>query len=143
MGVLSHLPKIGVGAIVVFGVGIIGWNMTNSGSRSANVDVSVPELSSHAVAGQAAFQQSCASCHGDNGSGSDKGPPLIHNIYNPGHHGDGSFFMAVQRGVRAHHWPFGNMPPQPQVTERQTAQIVRFIREVQVANGITSQPHKM
>jgi len=143
MGVLSHLPKIGVGAIVVLGIGVIGWKVIGPGNSSAHVDVRVPELSSHAASGQTAFQENCASCHGDNASGSDKGPPLIHNIYNPGHHGDRSFFMAVQRGVRAHHWPFGNMPPQPKVTERQVVEIVRFIREVQVANGITSQPHKM
>ena len=43
---------------------------------------------------------------------------------------------AARRGVRQHHWRFGDMPPQPQVSDAQLAAIVRFIREAQVANGI-------
>ncbi len=67
--------------------------------------------------GRLAYADNCATCHGTVGQGSEKGPPLIHDIYNPGHHGDVSFYRAARFGVRAHHWRFGNMPPQPQVNE--------------------------
>ncbi|NJO35044.1 MAG: cytochrome c [Rhodospirillales bacterium] len=46
---------------------------------------------------------------------------------------------AVKTGVRQHHWRFGDMPPQPRVTEEQVAAIVGFVREVQTANGIGGQ----
>jgi len=35
------------------------------------------------------------------------------------------------------------MPPQPQVTPGQIAEIVFYVREVQMANGIFFQQHKM
>jgi mono/diheme cytochrome c family protein len=143
MSLRDKLPSVGISAIVVLGIGVVVWNMTVGHSSSGHVDVRLPDLSAPAKVGQTLFQDNCASCHGDSGSGSDQGPPLIHNIYNPGHHGDGAFYAAALRGVRGHHWRFGNMPPQPQVTARQVEKIVRFVREVQAANGIKSVPHKM
>jgi len=106
-------------------------------------EVVVPRLSQKAKVGHEVFQNNCASCHGTNAGGTEQGPPLIHNIYNPGHHGDEAFYRAVRQGVRAHHWPFGNMPPQRQVSNDEVTEILAFIRETQVANGITSKPHKM
>lgn len=100
------------------------------------VGVTLPELSGRAKAGQEHFRANCARCHGEDGGGADEGPPLIHEIYESGHHGDGAFYLALQRGVRQHHWSFGDMPAQPQVTRGQAALIVDFIREVQAANGI-------
>jgi hypothetical protein len=38
--------------------------------------------------------------------------------------------------VTQHHWSFGNMSAQPQVGERSMQQIIVFVRELQVANGI-------
>jgi mono/diheme cytochrome c family protein len=93
--------------------------------------------------GKIAFNANCAPCHGTNAAGGDKGPPLVHVIYNPGHHADGSFFLAAKRGVRRHHWRFGDMPPQPQVTDGELAAIVRYVRELQAANGIGNEPHRM
>ncbi|KAB2849084.1 MAG: cytochrome c, partial [Hyphomicrobiaceae bacterium] len=66
----------------------------------------------------------------------DKGPPLIHRVYHPGHHGDAAFFLAAKQGVRQHHWRFGDMAALPHVSDQQLAAIVRFVREVQAANGI-------
>ena len=105
-------------------------------SGASSVSVTMPELSRSAKTGQGHFEMYCALCHGGSGGGTDQGPPLAHKIYEPGHHSDGAFFLAVQRGVRQHHWSFGDMPAQPQVTRGQAALIVEFIREVQAANGI-------
>lgn len=98
--------------------------------------VVVPELSAAAQVGKQAFDRSCAGCHGENALGSEKGPPLVHKTYHPGHHADISFELAVRRGVRAHHWLFGDMPPQPTVTPAEVSQITQYIRELQKANGI-------
>ncbi|WP_370240589.1 c-type cytochrome [Pararhodobacter marinus] len=102
----------------------------------------VPELTAEAQEGERYFNAVCAACHGQNGLGTEQGPPLVHDIYNPGHHADMAFMMAAQNGVPAHHWRFGNMPPQ-QVTRAEVARIVAYIRELQQANGITYRPHSM
>lgn len=49
---------------------------------------------------------------------------------------DLSFLMAAQRGVQAHHWRFGNMPPQEGVTQGDVKAIISYVRELQRANGI-------
>lgn len=102
------------------------------------VQVTLPDsLSAEAQIGKRGFDAICAACHGVNGAGRDgAGPPLIHKIYEPSHHGDMSFYLAVQRGVVAHHWRFGNMPPQEGLTEGDVKAIVTYVREVQRANGI-------
>jgi mono/diheme cytochrome c family protein len=129
------LQWIALGALVVAIAAAWIW-FAQLRSESSSVSVTMPELSRSAKKGQEDFKANCAACHGERGGGTDQGPPLIHKIYEPGHHSDGAFFLAVQRGVRQHHWSFGNMPPQPQVTGREAALILEFIREVQVANGI-------
>ena len=105
--------------------------------------IKIPELSETAQIGARAFGQNCAACHGKGGGGTDQGPPLIHSIYNPGHHSDQAFFLAAQNGVRSHHWNYGNMPALRHVSKKMMSDIVTYIREVQRANGIITQRHKM
>jgi len=130
--------------LALIAVGLLVWIWQWTRTRATQVvHVKVPQLSDLATRGKAAFDANCATCHGVNASGTNKGPPLVHEIYNPGHHADGAFYLAAKLGVRQHHWSFGNMPPQPQVTQEQIAGIVRYVRELQAANGITSGPHRM
>lgn len=90
-----------------------------------------------ARSGEPLFNDNCASCHGRFGAGQiDVAPPLIHKIYEPGHHGDQAFFMAVFNGARAHHWPFGDMPPVEGLKNEDVEKIVAFVREIQRENGI-------
>jgi mono/diheme cytochrome c family protein len=98
--------------------------------------VRIPELSAAAQAGKRAFDLYCARCHGENAGGRAAGPPLVHRTYRAAHHADVAFELAVRRGVRAHHWRFGDMPSEPGVTPVEVAQITRYIRELQRANGI-------
>jgi len=60
----------------------------------------------------------------------------VHKIYEPGHHGDISFQRAAEFGVKAHHWRFGDMPPVPGISADQVSLLVRYVRELQRANGI-------
>ena len=131
------LPAI-VGVALIAGVVIVIVQLTGG-----PVTVKVPELSSLEQRGKLAFDENCATCHGTNAGGSEQGPPLVHKTYNPGHHSDIAFFNAVKNGVSRHHWSFGNMPPLRNVSRRQTKSIVRYVRRLQVANGITYQRHKM
>jgi mono/diheme cytochrome c family protein len=106
-------------------------------ASEALVAVTVPFLAGEAAQGASLFEAHCAACHGKNGAGRDgAGPPLIHRIYEPSHHGDAAFYLAAQNGVRAHHWRFGNMPPVKDVSEADVAKIITYIRAVQRANGI-------
>ncbi len=88
------------------------------------------------VGGAAIFESKCAKCHGPEAQGTDQGPPLVHKIYEPGHHADVAFYLAVRRGVPAHHWPFGNMPPIEGVSDEDIEQIVAYVRGLQRAAGI-------
>lgn len=97
---------------------------------------SATQHSAAVVGGEDLFNSYCAACHGVRAVGTEQGPPLAHPIYEPGHHGDAAFFMAVQFGVKQHHWEFGDMPKQPQVTEDEVRQIVAYVRAVQREAGI-------
>lgn len=105
-------------------------------STGGSAVVVVPELSAKARSGEQVFNANCALCHGPNATGTGLGPPLVHKIYEPGHHQDFSFQSAVRNGVPAHHWQFGNMPPVPTVTDEDIPKIICYIRELQQGNGI-------
>ncbi len=142
MKLMVSLPALLVTGAIVLGVGITVWNAVGP-TKSALVSIKIPALSKIATAGKNTFDASCASCHGENGTGSEQGPPLIHDIYNPGHHDDAAFFRAAAQGVPRHHWNFGDMPPLAEVTPGEVAMIVRYIRELQQANGIFWKQHTM
>ncbi len=56
--------------------------------------------------------------------------------YAGSHRAAASFFLAAQNGVRAHQWPFGNMPPVEGLTRGDVKGIVAYVRELQRENGI-------
>lgn len=106
--------------------------------REAMVSVTLPaELTQSAQTGKQIFEAKCVVCHGENAAGQEGvAPPLVHKIYEPSHHGDMAFLLAVKNGVRAHHWRFGNMPPVEGLTDGEVSMIVAYVRELQRANGI-------
>lgn len=81
------------------------------------------------------YAANCAECHGEDLRGTEQGPPFLSPIYEPGHHSDGAFLLAVQTGVRAHHWNFGDMPPVEGLTPEDVEAIVAFVRETQRTEG--------
>lgn len=105
-------------------------------ATAENATVIMTDVSLQAGSGKLAFEKHCGECHGINAAGTDKGPTLIHRIYEPSHHADFAFVRAVRFGVRQHHWRFGNMPPQPEVTRAEMEVIISYVRELQRANGI-------
>ncbi|MGH7578979.1 MAG: c-type cytochrome [Gemmatimonadales bacterium] len=86
--------------------------------------------------GEQLYGKNCAPCHGDQGVGTDAGPPLVHIVYEPNHHADIAFQRAAELGVRAHHWRFGDMPPVPEVDEAAVARITAYVRWLQRKAGI-------
>ncbi len=130
----SKVPALAV--LLIAAAAATGIWYTGTSRQAEAVEVRMPKLSTMAQAGQRSFTKNCAQCHGSRADGTDKGPPLIHRIYEPSHHGDASFLRAVTAGTQQHHWPYGDMPPQPQVRRMETQAIIQFVREVQRANGI-------
>jgi mono/diheme cytochrome c family protein len=84
----------------------------------------------------AVYAEKCAICHGPAASGTDKGPPLVHKVFEPSHHNDESFRRAVLQGTAQHHWTFGPMLPVPGVSNRQIEEIIAYVRDLQRAAGI-------
>jgi mono/diheme cytochrome c family protein len=95
-------------------------------------DFRPPPTPAQLQSGEAHFVERCARCHGVNAVGTDSGPPLVHDVYRASHHGDGAFELAVRNGVRAHHWRFGDMPPQPSVTPDDVRLITAYVRWLQM-----------
>ena len=145
-----------IGVLVIAVMAAAGWYWTLGPAGKDPVAVAAPaasqaaagaslaevtlpaELSAEARLGETYFNAVCASCHGTNAAGQDGvAPPLVHRIYEPGHHGDMAFVLAARNGVRAHHWPFGDMPPVEQrLTDGELGAIVAYVRALQQANGI-------
>jgi mono/diheme cytochrome c family protein len=119
-------------AAIACGAGLV---LSANGIGHAS-EIRVPDLNGLERAGEKIFARTCVACHGANAGGTDKGPPLIHKYYRPDHHGDPSFHAAVQRGVRQHHWRFGDMPPQPGLKKMEVDAIIRYVRKLQQANGV-------
>jgi cytochrome c2 len=88
-----------------------------------------------AESGSSLFLKNCSMCHGKYAQGSKMGPPLVHKVYEPSHHDDASFYRAVDQGVEAHHWSFGNMPA-IKISRDKVTIIIQYIRDLQLAAGI-------
>jgi mono/diheme cytochrome c family protein len=137
-----------IGAAVLGALVIAGWAVfirepaqiakAPEETGDALVEVTLPAaFSDTEQMGARAFEAKCAACHGTSAVGRDgKGPPLVHVIYEPSHHGDQAFHLAVTEGVRGHHWPFGNMPAVEGLTPSDIDVIVAYVRALQRANGI-------
>jgi cytochrome c2 len=102
----------------------------------AGIAFTPPPTPAEHIAGEAFFTVHCLRCHGMFATGTDSGPPLVHEVYRTAHHADAAFELAVKRGVPAHHWKFGDMPPQPQVPDSQVTPIVGYVRWLQRHAGV-------
>jgi mono/diheme cytochrome c family protein len=108
-----------------------------TGSGDSDIPIQDAEL---VAQGEPLYQANCASCHGADLRGTDKGPSHLSIVYEPNHHGDGAFALAALRGVPQHHWPYGDMPPVPGLSEEDLEAIVAYVREQQRLNGFEPYP---
>ena len=131
---MAHAPTIRLRSAALSLV--LAMTACGSAEESGSELAQLPPTPAEHSRGETLYDANCAACHGPKGSGTQLGPPLVHIIYEPGHHGDASFHMAVQRGVVAHHWRFGNMPPQPQLAADDVQPIIDYVRWLQRQAGI-------
>lgn len=122
-------------ATLAFILGLVGVVACDSSQpkSAAGGGAVPPELQ----AGEAKFNSHCSACHGPQATGTQQGPPLVHKIYEPNHHGDAAFLRAAQFGVKAHHWEFGNMPKIDAVSPSDVEQIIGYVRWLQRQAGIS------
>jgi mono/diheme cytochrome c family protein len=87
--------------------------------------------------GQEVYEAKCASCHGTDLQGTDRGPSHLSAIYEPSHHSDESFRRAVRHGAPQHHWRFGPMPPVEGVSDADLESVIAFVRAEQRERGFS------
>jgi Cytochrome C oxidase, cbb3-type, subunit III len=86
--------------------------------------------------GATRFEEMCAPCHGEYGTGQSIGPPLIDTLYLLRRFGDAEFQRAVATGVKQKHWNFGDMPKITRATASNVSQIAAYVHWVQERAGV-------
>lgn len=90
-----------------------------------------PQASAGDEVGAAVYAASCASCHGADLRGTDKGPSHLSIVYELNHHGDAAFRSAILNGAQQHHWNFGDMEPVEGLTAGEIDAVIAFVRAEQ------------
>ncbi len=85
--------------------------------------------------GASIYATSCASCHGADLGGTEKGPSHLSIVYEPNHHPDDAFRSAIANGAPEHHWNFGAMAPVPGLTDDEVEAVIAFVRSEQERLG--------
>jgi len=121
---LALTAAVGLGALLAVGCGGDGDDRA-TGDTAAGA----PE------AGQVLYAEHCASCHGEDLRGTDKGPSHLSRVYEPGHHSDEAFVSAIRNGSPQHHWDFGDMEPVEGLSDDDVDAIIAFVRQKQAEEG--------
>ena len=101
-------------------------------------DTSAPAIDqsgSQLALGAEVYAASCASCHGADLRGTDRGPSHLSVVYEPNHHPDEAFRAAIADGARQHHWDFGPMPAVPGLSDAEVEAVIAFVRSRQELEG--------
>lgn len=136
-------PQVSKAILLVISC-VFFWGCSENGSNAQSTPTASPTILASAEIpvpgeleeGEAKFNTFCSRCHGAQGRGTDNGPPLVHKIYEPNHHADMAFQRAAARGVKAHHWKFGNMPKIEGVGPEDVTHIIGYVRWLQKQAGI-------
>ena len=84
-----------------------------------------------AISGQHLFRANCADCHGEDASGTDRGPDLRPAVKNGGRSNRKQMFhSAITNGMSQQNWAMGDMPAFPRLSFNQIEQIERYVREL-------------
>lgn len=85
--------------------------------------------------GAEVYAETCASCHGTDLQGTNKGPSHLSIVYEPNHHNDDSFRSAIANGSPQHHWPFGDMPAIEGLSADDVDAVIVYVRAEQERQG--------
>ena len=124
-------PRIFLAAGAVAAVLTLSVTACGSDDEPTSVALDDPVL----ALGADVYQESCASCHGADLRGTDKGPSHLSIVYEPNHHSDDSFRSAIASGAPQHHWSFGDMPPVEGLSDNEVEALIAFVRSEQQRLG--------
>ncbi len=124
-----RFPAFVIGLVLIVLAGCADSSATDTPAGSTGD----PDL---IAAGADLYAANCAACHGADLRGTNRGPSHLSEVYEPNHHSDAAFILAARRGVSAHHWSFGSMPPIEGLTDADLEAIVAFVRETQQSEGL-------
>jgi mono/diheme cytochrome c family protein len=85
--------------------------------------------------GAEVYAQSCASCHGTDLRGTERGPSHLSIVYEPNHHTDDAFRSAIANGAAQHHWNFGPMPAIAGLSADDVESVIAYVRAQQQEQG--------
>lgn len=105
------------------------------GSDSTSSSAPAVEGGETVERGAQVYASSCASCHGADLRGTEKGPSHLSIVYEPNHHGDDSFRSAIANGTPQHHWAFGDMEPVAGLSDADVEAVIAFVRFEQERQG--------
>lgn len=117
-----RVPLVAAAALAAL-LGLTGGCGSGSPARSGEAD------------GALVYATSCASCHGADLRGTDKGPSHLSIVYEPNHHRDDAFRSAIANGAPRHHWNFGDMEPVEGLSDIEVEAVIGFIRAEQQRLG--------
>lgn len=119
--ILALASVVATGALALFAAAC---------SESSNTAATAPS-----GRGAELYQANCASCHGSDLRGTERGPSHLSIVYEPSHHSDDSFRSAIANGAGQHHWNFGNMPAITGLDDEEVDAVISFIRAAQEREG--------
>ena len=125
----KHHIKVLIGLLLTSALFIINIDFAETAKQA-------PKVPFKYMTGMQKYQKMCSVCHGKWAAGTKQGPPLLHPFYKPSHHSDVTFYRAALKGVKAHHWKFGDMPPIKGATKEDLDAIVPFVRWFQREKGL-------
>lgn len=114
------------------GIAVAGLSVALAACGS---DAPTNSAGSQVERGAEVYAESCASCHGADLRGTDKGPSHMSIVYEPNHHTDDSFRRAIADGAPQHHWNFGDMEPVEGLTEDDIEAVIAYVRAEQERQG--------
>jgi len=114
--------------------------MAVAGCGGDDDDANTASLGEPVALGEQLYVNRCASCHGTDLRGTELGPSHLSIVYEPGHHPDDAFRAAVEQGVTAHHWEFGDMAPIAGLADDELDAIIAFVRSAQEREGFEPYP---
>ena len=116
-------------------VPLVALSMAISACGGSSADNAVAPSAAADGSGAEVYATSCASCHGIDLRGTDKGPSHLSIVYEPNHHNDDSFRSAIANGAPQHHWGFGNMEPVRGLSDDDVEAVIAYVRSEQERQG--------
>lgn len=113
-------------------IAIVGAAAMMAGCAADEAQTVAPAAGS---TGAEIYASSCASCHGTDLRGTDKGPSQLSIVYEPNHHPDAAYRSAIINGAGQHHWNFGDMEPVEGLDDEQIEAVIAYIRSEQQRLG--------